>query len=134
MDRLRSFIDDQSIESLIVPRIWTHLESMTCGHICPWCGVPCCGIKTCNDLYKPNQPPSNTDAVVKHSCQFHRDQTIIGVHTVRGYVDENNPGIILDTLPNHGACPKLIEDNRTILHLEGNASKVCIKYRIRINH
>ena len=128
MHRFRSFIDDHSIESRLVPRIWAKLESMTCEHICPWCGVPCCGMKTCNDLYKPYQPPSTTEAKLKHSCQFHRDQTITGVHLISGYVDENNPGTILDTLPNYGACPKLIKDNRTILHLESNAKKVCIKY------
>ena len=103
---------------------------MTCKHICPWCGVPCCGLKTCNDLFKPNQLPSIEHAKVKHSCQFHRDISITGIHTVRNYIDESQPGEILDTLPNYGACPELIKLNRQILFLEPNATKVCFEHQI----
>ena len=108
MKTFRAFIDNDSIESRILPRIWNHLQSLTCKHICPWCGVPCCGLKTCNDLYQPNQQPSVDHATIKHSCQFHRDTAITGTDEVYGYVDENNPGKVTDISPNNGACPELI--------------------------
>lgn len=125
--RFRAFIEGESINSEYLPRIWNHLQSMTCKHVCPWCGVPCCGLKTCNDLYEPNQLPSVEHAKVKHSCQFHRDTTITGTHTVRNYIDESQPGEILDTLPNYGACPERIRLNRQILFLEPNSTKVCLQ-------
>ena len=113
MHLLRRFIDNDCIESQILPRIWSHLQSMTCKHICPWCGVPCCGTNTCNDLYEPNKPPSSQKANVLHSCQFHRDTTITGTHIVTNYIDESRPGEISDTLPNWGACPEHISDEKT---------------------
>ena len=87
---------------------------MTCKHICPWCGVPCCGIKTCNDLYEPREPPSTQHAKVHHSCQFHRDTTITGTYEVRNYIDESEPGEVLDTLPNYGGCPEHISDEKNL--------------------
>ena len=127
MKRILSFFDNESIDSRIIPRIWKHLQSMTCKHICPWCGVPCCGLKTCNDLYKPNDFPSIKSAKVKHSCQFHRDTTITGTYSRIGYIDENQPGQISDTLPNYGVCPERIRLNNKILIWEPNATKVCLQ-------
>ena len=124
LNRIKDFICDESISSNHQPHIWKHLKSMSCKHICPWCGVPCCGTKNCNDLYEPKQLPSVEEAQLKHSCQFHRDITIVGTHLVRNYIDESQPGEILDTLPNYGSCPELIRQNREILWLEPNATKV----------
>ena len=108
----KAFIDNDCIESRIVPHIWSDLQSMTCKHICPWCGVPCCGSKTCNDLFEPEQPPSNQQATLHHSCQFHRDTTITGTHVVINYIDESQPGEISDTLPNFGGCPEHVSDEK----------------------
>ena len=125
----RAFIDNDSIESRILPRIWSHLQSLSCKHICPGCGVPCCGLKTCNDLYQINEPRSNEHATIKHSCQFHRDTTITGTVEVSGYVDENNPGKESDILPNYGACPELIRIGRKQFILDPqNPKKVGLRY------
>ena len=127
MKRLNAFIHDDNIELRILPRIWKHLRSMTCKHICPWCGVPCCGLKTCNDHYEPEQFPSLEEAKVKHTCQFHRDTTITGTHLLIGYIDENQPGRISDTLPNYGSCPERIRLKKQRLIWEPNATKVSLR-------
>ena len=124
------FFDDNSLESRILPRIWKHLQSMTCKHLCPWCGVPCDGLKTCNDLYEPKGLPSLQEAKIKHSCQFHRDSTIRGTLLRKGYIDEDQPGEISDNLPNYGNCPEEIRLGIRRLIWEPNATKVNMSFFI----
>ena len=90
------------IDHIMLDRIWCHLQAMRCPHLCPWCGVPCCGVAECNDKYEQGEVPCKEEAWNKHSCQFHRDITIIGES-----VNESNQ------LINFGNCPNLIQQNLT---------------------
>ena len=101
MEKIRTFFNVDSIDNLILDSIWAHLQSMRCPHLCPWCGMPCCGISECNDKYIQGGEPSPDEARNKHSCQFHRDETITGIS--RGSSTR---------LPNLGDCPNLIRQNQ----------------------
>ena len=102
IETLYQFFDEDIIDDRILNQIWNHLQSMRCPHLCPWCGMPCCGITECNDKYKQGEIPCEEEARNMHSCQFHRDDTITGVSR------ENQT----DTLPNLGDCPNLIKRNQ----------------------
>ena len=95
----REFLED-IIDSRILNLIWAHLQSMSCPHICPWCGMPCCGIAECNDKYVQGEVPCEEEAMFKHSCQFHRDVTITGISHGGSTV-----------LPNFGDCRNLIRQD-----------------------
>ena len=96
------FYDEDIIDDRILDKIWAHLQSIRCPHRCPWCGMPCCGITKCNDKYVQGEVPCEEDASIKHSCLFHRDETITGVS--KGSES---------SLPNLGDCPTLIRQDQT---------------------
>ena len=104
---LEEFIDETIIDSRILPEIWKDLTAKTCKYKCPWCGMPCDGIKDCNDLYVPNERVKNGMTLNKgqrhHSCQFHRDDSINGASEHMG-----------DRLYNAGSCPAQIESEINI--------------------
>ena len=100
-ETISEFYDEDIIEDRILDEIWVHLQSMRCPHLCPWCGMPCCGIAECNDKYVHGELPYEDDVPVKHSCQFHRDETITGVSNGES-----------STLPNLGDCPNLIRQDQ----------------------
>lgn len=111
---LEQFISETIINDRILPKIWKHLRALTCKYQCPWCGVPCCGIKDCNDLYEPGKRVKNGIALNPHSCQFHRDGGITGV------VESESPS----TLSNRGSCPTLIQDGVSrIRYFEGETKE-----------
>ena len=93
---------DEDIIDRISDQIWALLQSMRCPHLCPWCGMPCCGITECNDKYVQGKVLCKEEARNKHSCQFHRDITITGVS--KGESSQ---------LLNSGDCTKLISRGRT---------------------
>ena len=106
IEKIQTFFNEDTIDNLILEYIWTHLQSMRCPHLCPWCGMPCCGLTECNDKYIQGGEPSEEEARNKHSCQFHRDETITGI------AGRNNDGQASTTLPNLGDCPNLIRQNQ----------------------
>ena len=106
---IEKFIDENTIDARILPKIWRNLTSLTCKYHCPWCGIKCCGIQNCNDLYEPNARVKEGFARQKHTCQFHRDNTICGAGEQINFIDDHNPGTLTDRLPNVGSCPALIE-------------------------
>ena len=95
------FYDEDIIDDRILDLIWAHLQSMRCPHLCPWCGMPCCGIQECNDKYTQGEVPCEDEARQKHSCQFHRDETITGISNGES-----------TQLPNLGDCPNLIRQDQ----------------------
>ena len=97
--RFDSFFSPDEIENRILTKLWHDLENMRCKFSCPWCGMPCCGIQNCNDMYKPNELPSPDKAKQMHSCQFHRDPSING--TTELINDKET-----ERLPNNGGCPE----------------------------
>ena len=101
-EQIMAFYGEYIIDNRILDQIWVHLQDMRCPHLCPWCGVPCCGITKCNDKYVQGEVPCREHAMNKHSCQFHRDITIIGES-----VYESNQ------LVNLGNCADLIRLNLT---------------------
>ena len=101
-EQITNFYGEYIIDHRIFDRIWARLQSMTCPNLCPWCGVPCCGLLECNDKYVQGEAPCKENARIKHSCQFHRDNTIIG-DSVSGS----------NQLVNSGNCPDLIQQNLT---------------------
>ena len=100
-ETILQFYDKDIVGNRILDQIWAHLQSMRCPHHCPWCGMPCCGVTKCNDKYVPGDVPCEDHAMIKHSCQFHRDVTITGVSH-----GESNQ------LPNLGDCPNLIRQDQ----------------------
>ena len=100
-ETLEEFYGEDIIDDRIFDEIWDHLQSMRCPHLCPWCGMPCCGIRQCNDKYTQGEVPCEEEARTKHSCQFHRDETITGISH-----GESNQ------LPNLGDCPNLIRQDQ----------------------
>ena len=101
-DLLAKFYDQDIIDIRIFDQIWHDLQSMRCPHLCPWCGMPCCGITECNELYTEGETPCDQEALNKHSCQFHRDDTITGI-SQKTFTGNNSK-----KLPNYGDCPSLI--------------------------
>ena len=101
-NRIDAFYCPDEIDNRILNKIWDELKAMKCNYLCPWCGMPCCGTKNCNDLYIRRGLPSSVEAKVKHSCHFHRDSAITGA---RELVNDKET----DRLPNQGGCPRLIE-------------------------
>ena len=98
------FYGEEIVDRRILDLIWAHLMSMRCPHLCPWCGMPCCGIAECNDKYVQGEVPCEDEVAapqLKHSCQFHRDETITGVSNGES-----------STLPNLGDCPNLIRQDQ----------------------
>ena len=105
-ETILKFYDEDIIDRIdrryrILDLIWAHLQSMRCPHLCPWCGMPCCGIQECNDKFVQGEVPCEEDARNKHSCQFHRDETITGVSNGES-----------TQLPNLGDCPNLIRQDQ----------------------
>lgn len=100
---LEEFIDETIIDHRILPEIWKKLTDLTCKYKCPWCGMPCDGIKDCNDLYQPyervKQGVALNEGEREHSCQFHRDDAINGLF-------ERHSS---HRLYNAGSCPVQIE-------------------------
>ena len=101
-NRFDSFFSRNEIDNRIKTKLWKELEGMKCNYLCPWCGMPCCGTKNCNELYVPRGVPSTVDAEVKHSCHFHRDPAITGV-------GERINEVVTNRLPNNGGCPRRME-------------------------
>ena len=97
--RFNSFYSPDEIDNRIIIKLWKELEQMKCNYLCPWCGMPCCGTKNCNDLYVEGGVPSTVHAKVKHTCQFHRDGAI------RGAGEEGT-----NRLPNTGDCPRMVKN------------------------
>ena len=104
---LEEFFDENIIDCRIFPEIWNNLTARTCKYKCPWCGMPCDGSsKDCNDLYEPRERVKQGAALNqgqrKHSCQFHRDDSINGA-------TECKNGRNTHRLYNAGSCPAQIE-------------------------
>ena len=99
-ETLEEFYDEDIIDNRILDLSWGHLQSIRCPHLCPWCGMPCCGIQECNDKYVQGEVPCEEEAMFKHSCQFHRDVTITGISHGGSTV-----------LPNFGDCRNLIRQD-----------------------
>ena len=112
-ETLFQFFDEDIIDNRILNQIWNHLQSMRCPHLCPWCGMPCCGITECNDKYVQGESPCKEHARSKHSCQFHRDDTITGVSRRQDS----------EQLPNLGDCPNLIKKNQQRTEWDPEARK-----------
>ena len=93
---IENILDSSNFSDVLTVRILNNLKSLGCPEICPWCGIACCGSSHCNNKYheykKCNENQNN-----KHSCQFHRDISIIGI------IVHNT-----DTLANRGDCPEII--------------------------
>ena len=102
-DTILEFYDEDIIDNRILNLIWAHLQSMRCPHLCPWCGMPCCGIQECNDKYIQGEVPCEGEVQTKHSCQFHRDETITGISSICEPDGQ---------LPNLGDCSYLIRQNQ----------------------
>ena len=102
-NRFDSFCSPDEIDNRIITKLWKELEEMKCDYLCPWCGMPCCGTKNCNDLYVRGELPSTVHAKVKHSCQFHRDSSITGV-------GERINSKLTNRLPNTGDCPRRMKN------------------------
>ena len=103
---LEEFIDEDIIDYRILPEIWKKLTDLTCKYKCPWCGMPCDGIGDCNDLYQPKERAKQGVALIKHSCQFHRDDAINGATE---HIGDINQGHSSHRLYNAGSCPAQIE-------------------------
>ena len=97
--RYDPFLSPDEIDNRVLTKFWEHLENMRCNFLCPWCGMPCCGISNCNDMYKEGELPSVNEAKQKHSCQFHRDPSINGTYEL---INDKET----DRLPNNGGCPE----------------------------
>ena len=65
--RLKEFYCEDINLDHIVDLIWAHLQSMRCPHLCPWCGMPCCGVTECNDKFVQGEVPCEDDIPMKHS-------------------------------------------------------------------
>ena len=98
---IEKVLDSPNFPDVLTKRIVNNLKSLRCPENCPWCGIACCGASHCNDKYekykKCNQNQKN-----KHSCQFHRDDAIIGIR-------RHNT----DKLANYGDCSKQIYDTKS---------------------
>ena len=101
-ETLEEFYGEDIIDDRILDEIWDHLQNMRCPHLCPWCGIPCSGNTECNDKYVLGEVPCEEEAPIKHSCLFHRDETITGVSKGES-----------SHFPNWMDCPKLIRQDHT---------------------